>query len=40
MNSYIPDNVFFMSAVNTIIIFLLVCICFFILQSYQKSTKR
>lgn len=40
MNSYIPDNVFFMSAVNTIIFFLLVCICFFYIAILPKEHKE
>lgn len=40
MNSYIPDNVFFMSAVNTIIIFLLVCLCFYYIAILPKEHKE
>lgn len=40
MNSYIPDNVFFVSAVNTIIIFLLVCLCFFYIVILPKEHKE
>lgn len=40
MNSYIPDNVFFMSALNTIIIFLLVCLCFYYIAILPKEHKE
>ena len=40
MNSHIPDNVFFMSAVNTIIIFLLVCLCFYYIAILPKEHKE
>lgn len=40
MNSYIPDNVFFMSAINTIIIFLLVCLCFYYIAILPKEHKE
>ena len=40
MNSYIPDNVFFVSAVNTIIIFLLVCLCFYYIAILPKEHKE
>lgn len=40
MNSHIPDNVFFMSAVNTIIIFLFVCLCFYYIAILPKEHKE